>query len=91
MAKVKNVLTPTCLCGQAMLFKPGEIKTFCKTPGCGVTHKRGPEGYWAEGWSRTAFTPIFAKPIKLNHYERYMAWRVKSLKSRRRRKAGRHG
>jgi len=55
-----------------MDFKLGEVKTFCKTPGCGVVQRRGPEGYWAEGWFRVAFTPIFAKP---NHYQRYMAWR----------------
>ena len=85
----KKVLTPTCLCGQAMVFKPGEIKTFCKTPGCGVVQKHGPEGYWAEGGTRLAFTPIFTKPIKLNHYERYMAWRNMEPRSKRRRKAGR--
>jgi len=68
------VLIPTCLCGRAMQFEPNETKTFCKAPGCGVVQKLGPEGYWAEGWWRTAFTPIFTK-LKLNHYQKYMRWR----------------
>ncbi|WP_407310600.1 hypothetical protein [Desulfosporosinus sp. SB140] len=68
------MLTPTCLCGQPMTFKPGENKTYCKAPGCGVVQEKRPEGYWAYGLSRIAFTPILTKQ-KLNHYQRYMRWR----------------
>jgi len=74
-----------------MEFKEDETKTFCKTPGCGVVQKRGPEGYWAEGGTRLAFTPIFTPELirRLNHYGRYMAWRNANQRSKRRRKAGR--
>lgn len=68
------MLYPTCICGRPMEFRTDQTKTYCKTPGCGVVQERGPEGYWAYGRSRLAFTPILAK-LKLNHYQRYMAWR----------------
>jgi len=57
----KQALTPTCICGQAMQFKPGETLSFCRAPGCAVLLERGPEGYWAHGKSRIAFTPILPK------------------------------
>ena len=69
-------MIPTCLCGQPMQFQPGETKTRCKTLGCGVLQELKDEGYWAKGLTRSLLTPIFTKK-KLNHYERYMAWRNK--------------
>lgn len=59
---MNQTLYPTCICGRAMEFKPGETKSFCRTPGCGVVLIKGPEGYWAEGRSRIAFTPILPVP-----------------------------
>lgn len=74
---MNQTLYPTCICGRAMEFKPGEKKTFCKTPGCGVVLERGPEGYRALGFFTISFTPIFTAEVKqkLNHYQRYMTWR----------------
>jgi len=65
-------MVPTCICGQLMYFPAGETKFRC--PKCRARWEQGPEGYWALGVARIAFTPIFTKR-KLNHYERYMAWR----------------
>lgn len=77
------MLSPTCLCGQIMTFKPGETKTFCKTPGCGVVQECGPEGYWAYGRSRLVFTPNLTAEVKrkLNHYQKYMRWRNRARKA----------
>jgi len=84
---LKQALTPTCICGRAMDFKHGENKTFCRTPGCGVVLERGPEGYWAQGRSRLAFTPIMPKQKVCSVRSR--ADRYKNYpKSRRRGKAG---
>ncbi|MCO1599864.1 hypothetical protein [Desulfosporosinus nitroreducens] len=75
-------LTPTCLCGYPMMFKPGQTRTFCKNPGCSVVQEKVEGGYWATGWTRSVFTPILAKPPKLNHYQKYMRWRNSNGKRR---------
>ena len=59
---LQQTLTPTCICGRAMEFKPGEKISFCRTPGCGVVLEKVYEGYWAHGRSRIVFTPII--PIR---------------------------
>lgn len=75
---VKQSLIQTCLCRQAINFPEGEIKTKCKTKGCGAHWECGVEGFWSIAYW---LTPIFAKP---NHYQKYMGWRAKNT-----RKAGR--
>ena len=57
----KQALTPTCKCGQAMIFKKGVTKSRCPTKGCGMKWERGPEGYWATGNITTLFTPILTR------------------------------
>jgi len=58
-----------CSCGQPMVFPEGEIRAKCQTKGCLAYWVIGSEGFWS------ALVPIVAKHRKLNHYERYMAWR----------------
>lgn len=52
------MLTPTCKCGQIMVFSEGQTKSLCPTKNCGMKWERRPEGYWAEGNLTTLFTPI---------------------------------
>lgn len=81
---LRQTLTPTCICGEPMQFEPGETKTFCKAPGCGVVQERGPEGYWAYGRSRNALTPILPRPKACSVRSR--ADRYKNYPKQRRRK-----
>ena len=73
---LKQALSMACVCGQAMEFPGGQVKVTC---GCGAVWELGLEGFW----SITSFVLILAKPKgrKLNHYERYMAWR-KSIRGK---------
>ncbi len=74
---VKQALSVPCVCGQALTFPEGEIKTVCQ---CGAIWEIGHEGFWGR-----VVVPIVAKK-KLNHYERYMAWRNSNPKQRRKRR-----
>ena len=70
---LKQALTKTCRCGALMMFPEGEVKTTCII--CSAVWELGLEGFW--GIRTVVFAPILAKIEKrrLNHYERYMAWR----------------
>ena len=57
---LKQSLTQTCSCGQAMLFPEGEIRTNCS---CGANWELGPEGYWYIKNISASFVPILAKPV----------------------------
>lgn len=75
---LKQESSMKCFCGQPMVFPEGEIKAKCQTRGCLAYWVLGIEGFWS------ALAPIVAKRQKLNHYERYMAWRNRSTPKRRR-------
>ncbi|SDG48440.1 hypothetical protein [Desulfosporosinus hippei] len=77
---LKQAISVKCVCGSTMEFPEGEIKAKCQTKCCLAQWEIGPEGFWS------VFVPIIAKPKKLNHYEKYMAWRNKNRKKRRKRK-----
>jgi len=66
----KQVLTQACICGQAITFPEGEIKTVCQ---CGAVWEIDNGGYW---FTQTSIVPFVAKP-KSKHYEKYMANRSK--------------
>ena len=61
---VKQALQ-TCLCGRAMDFPEGQIRTACK---CGTVWHIDICGCWF-------IQATFVAKRKPNHYERYMAWR----------------
>lgn len=82
---LKQSSSVKCICGQAITFPEGEIRTKCF---CGAIWECGPEGYWYTEKPITPFTPIFTEPrpkARQSRYEKYMERRSKSKG----RKAGR--
>ncbi|WP_206752224.1 hypothetical protein [Desulfosporosinus fructosivorans] len=57
-----------CVCGRRVDFPEGQIRTSCQ---CGSNWEIATEGFWSVAIN---LYPIVSK-IKLNHYEKYMAWR----------------
>lgn len=57
---LKQSLTQTCSCGQAMNFPEGQIRAKCP---CGANWECGPEGYWYIKYITAPFVPILAKPV----------------------------
>jgi hypothetical protein len=81
---VKQASIQTCVCGQAIHFPEGEIRTDCS---CGAVWECGEEGYWYAEMPSIPFESITAKSKpkdQPNRYARYMARRNKA-----KRKAGR--
>ncbi|KLU66720.1 hypothetical protein DEAC_c13880 [Desulfosporosinus acididurans] len=81
------MLIPTCVCGRAMEFEPGKTRSFCKAPGCGVVLEKCPEGYWAYGKTRLAFTPILPK-LKVKKGVKSRAEKYRNYPKSRRKKKG---
>jgi len=73
----KQSLTQTCLCGQPITFPDGEIKTKCKTKGCGAIWQIDSGGFWFTNL-KIKFAP--AKVRNKNHYEKRMKNRRKAGK-----------
>jgi hypothetical protein len=73
---LKQASLMKCFCGQEVTFPEGEVRTKCKTKGCRAVWECGVEGFWS------VLAPVL--PTKLNHYEKYMAWRNKNNRKRRR-------
>ncbi|MHB8124679.1 MAG: DUF6906 family protein [Desulfitobacteriaceae bacterium] len=70
-----------CKCGQAIPLSPGKTSGRCKDPGCKAIWWTDMHGVWAGDFRRKHFDLLFTpKPRKLNHYERYMKWRNRSMK-----------
>ena len=54
---LKQASRMTCICGQAVTFPEGEIRTKCKTKGCKAVWTCGTEGFWS------VLAPILPKPV----------------------------
>ena len=44
---LKQALSQTCVCGEAMHFPEGQIRAKCPTIGCRANWELGPEGFWS--------------------------------------------
>ena len=77
---VKQALSQTCMCGQAITFPEGEVKTVCQ---CGAIWEIDNGGFW---FSNFIIPFTIAKPRQRNstNYDSYMKRRV----GNKRRKAG---
>lgn len=94
---IKQSAAVTCVCGQAITFPEGEVKTQCA---CGAVWECGIEGYWyteIPAWHTdkpvTPYAPILAKPKPVSvktRKERYCNYpKAKRKKRKKQRKAGR--
>lgn len=61
-----------CLCGQALQFPEGQIKTNCR---CGAVWELGIEGFWSVSKVPYVTFLIYSRKRDLNRYQRYMRWR----------------
>lgn len=84
---VKQASIQTCICGQAVKFPEGEIKTTCCQ--CGAIWECGTEGYWYTEIPSTApFAPILAKPVVCSVKSREQKYANYPKSRRKKRKAG---
>lgn len=87
---IKQSADVTCLCGQAVRFPEGEVKTQCA---CGAVWECGTEGYWYTELPIAPYVPILAKPKPVSvktRKERYCNYpKAKGKKRKKQRKAGR--
>ncbi len=70
---VKQALVK-CVCGQAMQFPDGQIKTRCE---CGTVWELSLDGLWEICKVPFVTFLMISRRSDLNHYHRYMLWRYK--------------
>ncbi|KLU66334.1 hypothetical protein DEAC_c17330 [Desulfosporosinus acididurans] len=70
---VKQEIPVKCLCGQALEFPDGQIKLKCQ---CGVVWKLSLGGRWEVRKVPFVTLLIYLKKRDLNHYQRFMRWRL---------------
>lgn len=75
---LKQASTQTCRCGAPIIFPEGEVRIRCLTKVCGAHWECGAEGFWSIAYR---LWPVYTKPT---HYEKYMTWRNKNKRKRRR-------